>query len=1074
MNYIVFDLEWNQCPQGKARENPRLPFEIVEIGAIKLNENLEEIGRFHELIRPLVYHRLHRKTQEVIHLDDAALAHKRTFSPVIRDFFKWCGEDFEFVTWGSLDLTELQRNMDYYRIQNPLPLPLYYYDLQKMFSLLYDDGKSRSSLEDAVEFLKVPKDHAFHRAFDDTFYTAEIMKRMDMKSVCRYESVDYHRLPQDRAAEIEIDFGTYRKYVSREFQTKEDVLADKKVTSMRCVRCGLPVFKRVKWFSAGANMYLCLVQCPRHGYTKGKIRLKKAADGGHFAVKTIKAADAESVRSIKEKQETVKEKRKERRHRKNENKRMQNTFMLLLLILAMSVMTPGRAMASAADPPEPQQTQEAQQTETQPPADSGTQPGTEPSDSGPAEEPTTAAAEPTTAAPEPASAEETQAPPAASFKKTEITLSLGKKYTLRTVNMPEGCKITGYESSKPDIVSVSSKGKIKALQSGKAAVRAGLSNGQTIKTVVTVPPVTISKTQLILVKGTEKKLALKGSGIPGSWKSSKKKVAALTLDKTTGRVTVTAKKYGTALITAKAGNMQFTCEVTVVDPTLSRTSVTLLAGDSYQLKAEKYTGSAKWSVKNSKVAKVSSSGRITARKAGKTKIIFRANKTDIICRLRVLSGGLASGNISMTEGETSQVQLRGKAVPDSYSSENEKIASVSQNGVITAVSSGETKIYAHYGQSVRSCYVAVDKKEGHTLFGQTVAQRKAGISSIRDRYLGSDSEYRIMQGACTDGKYAYFILGNQGHKASCALIKARLSDWKPVKIETGLPLGHGNDITYDSRRRQLVAVHSSWLGKSDGHVVSLISPKKLLVKKTVTLEERVYSVAYSQKRDQFVFGVSDTDTAVIKDSSFKTVKTFPLLHKGAFTRQGMDADEKAIYVVQSNLSAGMTRVMVYSWRGVYYTTVYLKGKREAESMFHVRNKFFITYNSASFNGGQVYETAMRHYYQVKYVPGDGTGSVRYKMVKNGNGFVCAKNRFKNEGYELKGYTLYRTSDGKACYRHKNTKKVRWFDSGEQPDGYRLYVAKAGKQLKPLSDVPGDCIVMTAVWKLKKQTSDSKG
>ena len=96
------------------------------------------------------------------------------------------------------------------------------------------------------------------------------------------------------------------------------------------------------------------------------------------------------------------------------------------------------------------------------------------------------------------------------------------------------------------------------------------------------------------------------------------------------------------------------------------------------------------------------------------------------------------------------------------------------------------------------------------------------------------------------------------------------------------------------------------------------------------------------------------------------------------------------------------------------------------------------------------------------------------MVKNGNGFVCAKNRFKNEGYELKGYTLFRTSDGKACYRHKNTKKVRWFDAGEQPDGYRLYVAKTGKQLKPLSDVPGDCIVMTAVWKLKKQTSDSKG
>ena len=39
MNYIVFDLEWNQCPYGKGKENKRLPFEIIEIGAVKLNED---------------------------------------------------------------------------------------------------------------------------------------------------------------------------------------------------------------------------------------------------------------------------------------------------------------------------------------------------------------------------------------------------------------------------------------------------------------------------------------------------------------------------------------------------------------------------------------------------------------------------------------------------------------------------------------------------------------------------------------------------------------------------------------------------------------------------------------------------------------------------------------------------------------------------------------------------------------------------------------------------------------------------------------------------------------------------
>ena len=35
MNYIVLDLEWNQCPEGKEKENSRIPFEIIEIGAVR-------------------------------------------------------------------------------------------------------------------------------------------------------------------------------------------------------------------------------------------------------------------------------------------------------------------------------------------------------------------------------------------------------------------------------------------------------------------------------------------------------------------------------------------------------------------------------------------------------------------------------------------------------------------------------------------------------------------------------------------------------------------------------------------------------------------------------------------------------------------------------------------------------------------------------------------------------------------------------------------------------------------------------------------------------------------------------
>ena len=44
MNYIVFDLEWNQSNTGQ--EIKEIPFEIIEIGAVKLDEEFKLKGEF--------------------------------------------------------------------------------------------------------------------------------------------------------------------------------------------------------------------------------------------------------------------------------------------------------------------------------------------------------------------------------------------------------------------------------------------------------------------------------------------------------------------------------------------------------------------------------------------------------------------------------------------------------------------------------------------------------------------------------------------------------------------------------------------------------------------------------------------------------------------------------------------------------------------------------------------------------------------------------------------------------------------------------------------------------------------
>lgn len=52
MNYIVLDLEWNQSADGKAYTNSRIPFEIIQIGAVKLDENFQKSHNLTDISAP--------------------------------------------------------------------------------------------------------------------------------------------------------------------------------------------------------------------------------------------------------------------------------------------------------------------------------------------------------------------------------------------------------------------------------------------------------------------------------------------------------------------------------------------------------------------------------------------------------------------------------------------------------------------------------------------------------------------------------------------------------------------------------------------------------------------------------------------------------------------------------------------------------------------------------------------------------------------------------------------------------------------------------------------------------------
>ncbi len=308
MNYIVFDLEWNQASEGKCKVNKDMPFEIIEIGALKLNEQKCVIGEFNRLIKPSVYKDMHFITKTLSHIKKEELFNGKSFEVVVCDFLKWCGEDFVFCTWGPLDLTELQRNMNYYQFASLSNKPMQFLDIQKLFSLGYENGKSRRTLEYAIDYLKIVKDIPFHRAFSDAYYTVKVFQKI-ASELHDHVSFDLFALPSSKRDEIHIVFSDYSKYISRKFKTKSSALLDREVSSIKCYICKKALRKKIKWFTPNGKHYYAVSFCPNHGYLKGKIRIKKTEDNEVFVVKTIKQIGVADVEEILQKKERSREQR---------------------------------------------------------------------------------------------------------------------------------------------------------------------------------------------------------------------------------------------------------------------------------------------------------------------------------------------------------------------------------------------------------------------------------------------------------------------------------------------------------------------------------------------------------------------------------------------------------------------------------------------------------------------------------------------------------------------------------------------------------------------------------------------
>lgn len=272
MAFIVIDLEFNNL-EGIHRYYPNifaekpelksleLDNEIIEIGAIKLDNYMKPLKEFKAYIKPMAIPVLNPKISEITNITEDDLKDGLTFEEGIEKLQELIDEGDIICSWAKDDIIEIINNAVFFKYNN-LNWLKNYLDLQEYSTKIL--GKKKSlSLKSALDELKIKVDNSkLHDALNDAVYTSEVFKRIYNSRVLKnYIIKDIYNMP---AVDIE-NINEYK--------------LDREKIIEKCPRCNVKLeiehdFVPLKW------RFLALGKCPKcNNRVVNEIVVKKTFSG---------------------------------------------------------------------------------------------------------------------------------------------------------------------------------------------------------------------------------------------------------------------------------------------------------------------------------------------------------------------------------------------------------------------------------------------------------------------------------------------------------------------------------------------------------------------------------------------------------------------------------------------------------------------------------------------------------------------------------------------------------------------------------------------------------------------------
>ena len=171
MDHVIFlDLEMNMVLK---EYRDRLYQEIIEIGAVRLDADYNEIDSFHCYVKPVWNDHIHSRIVQLTGITDENVSGADTFDKAIQEFLKWAGKDPVYC-WSDSDEIQVLQESKAKGVEISLGD---WRDLQKEFGD-YLSFERQTNLSLALEEAGLVFPGKKHNALDDARATAKLFTEL--------------------------------------------------------------------------------------------------------------------------------------------------------------------------------------------------------------------------------------------------------------------------------------------------------------------------------------------------------------------------------------------------------------------------------------------------------------------------------------------------------------------------------------------------------------------------------------------------------------------------------------------------------------------------------------------------------------------------------------------------------------------------------------------------------------------------------------------------------------------------------------------------------------------------------